>query len=50
MTPTTQTVRDQGFLPLHCDVPEGQTLREWSARRRPSRTPRRRRPRLWRAR
>jgi hypothetical protein len=34
MTPTTQTVRDQGFLPLQCDVPEGLTLREWSSRRR----------------
>jgi hypothetical protein len=34
MTPTTQTVRDQGFMIVACDVPEGQTLREWSARRR----------------
>jgi len=34
MTPTTQTVRDQGFLPFRCDVPDGLTLREWSTSRR----------------
>ncbi|HLM10188.1 MAG TPA: hypothetical protein VK307_10780 [Thermoleophilaceae bacterium] len=31
---TTQTVREQGFLTLQCDVPEGVTLREWQAGRR----------------
>ena len=36
MTPTTQTVRDLAFLPLECDVPDGQTLREWRNRRRRS--------------
>jgi hypothetical protein len=48
MTATTQTVRDQGFLTLECDVPEGRTLREWSASRRTAQaSPRRRRlPRL----
>ena len=41
MTPITNTVREQGFLTLECDIPEGQTLREWSAgRRRASVTPR----------
>ena len=33
MTATTETVREQGFLPLECDVPDGLTLREWRARR-----------------
>jgi hypothetical protein len=27
MTATTETVREQGFLPLECDVPDGLTLR-----------------------
>jgi hypothetical protein len=34
MTATTESVREQGFLPLECDVPDGLTLREWRARRR----------------
>jgi hypothetical protein len=44
MTATTETVREQGFLPLECDVPNGLTLREWRARRRrhPGRLRRRR--------
>jgi hypothetical protein len=44
MTATTETVREQGFLPLECDVPDGLTLREWRARRRrhPGRLRRRR--------
>jgi hypothetical protein len=29
---TTQAIRDQGFLTVECDVPEGVTLREWRAR------------------
>ena len=50
MTPITQTVRDQAFLPLACDIPDGMTLAEYRASRsrRPSR--RRRMPRLRRSR
>jgi hypothetical protein len=33
MTATTQTVRDQGFLPLECDIPDGMTLGQYRARR-----------------
>jgi hypothetical protein len=33
MTPTTQTVRDQGFLTLECDIPDGMTLAEYRASR-----------------
>jgi hypothetical protein len=33
MTAITETVREQAFLPLECDVPDGQTLREWRGRR-----------------
>jgi hypothetical protein len=43
MTATTQTVRDQAFSMLECDVPDGVTLREWSARRRTAVKPGRRR-------
>jgi hypothetical protein len=46
MSATTDTVRDQGFLPLACDVPEGITLAEYRQRRARPRRPRRR-PRLW---
>jgi hypothetical protein len=46
MTATTQTVRDQAFLSVECDVPEGMTLAQYRARRpRPSRRRRLRRPR-----
>jgi hypothetical protein len=50
MTATTQTLRDQAFLPLECDIPVGMTLPEYRASRarRPSR--RRRLPRPRRAR
>ena len=34
MTATTETVREQAFLPVEGDVPDGLTLREWRARRR----------------
>jgi hypothetical protein len=34
MTAITETVREQGFLTLECDVPDGQTLGEWRGRRR----------------
>jgi hypothetical protein len=46
MTPITQTVRDQAFLPVECDIPEGMTLAQYRASRsaRPNR--RRRVPRL----
>jgi hypothetical protein len=37
MTPITQTIRDQAFLPLECDIPEGMTLNEYRRSRRPSR-------------
>jgi len=50
MTATTQTVRDQGFLPLQCDVPDGLTLREWSSSRRRRADGSARRRRLVRAR
>jgi hypothetical protein len=44
MTATTQTVRDQAFLPLESDIPQGMTLAQYRAgRTRPSR---RRLPRL----
>jgi hypothetical protein len=47
MTPITQTVRDQAFLPLECDIPEGMTLAQYRASRshRPSRRRRMLRPR-----
>ncbi|HEX2413926.1 MAG TPA: hypothetical protein VHJ37_01795 [Thermoleophilaceae bacterium] len=50
MTPTTQTVRELAFLPLECDVPDGQTLRQWRNRRRRAATPSRRRRLLHRVR
>jgi len=52
MTPTTQTVRDQGFNTLECDIPEGVTLAQYRAKReRPAaRLPRRRRAQAGRAR
>ena len=36
MTAITETVRELAFLPLECDVPDGQTLHEWRGRRRRS--------------
>ena len=36
MTAITETVREQAFLSLECDVPDGQTLSEWRGRRRRS--------------
>jgi hypothetical protein len=46
MSATTQTVRDQAFLPLECDIPHGMTIAQYRADR-PRRTARRRRvPRL----
>jgi hypothetical protein len=45
MTAITQTVRDQGFPPMECDIPQGMTLAQYRASRaRPGR--RRRLPRL----
>jgi hypothetical protein len=44
MTPTTETVRTQGFLPIESDIPPELTIAQYRARRpRPER--RRRRPR-----
>jgi hypothetical protein len=36
MTETTQAIRDQAFLPMASDIPEGLTLRQYRASR-PSR-------------
>jgi hypothetical protein len=47
MSETTQTVRDQAFLPLFSDIPDGVTLAQYRAgRTRPRARPRRRRLRL----
>jgi hypothetical protein len=46
MTPITQTIRDQAFLPLECDIPQGMTLDEYRASRSRRPTRRRRMPRL----
>jgi hypothetical protein len=44
MTDTTQTVRDQAFLPLFSDIPDGVTISQYRARRsRRQGRPRRRR-------
>jgi hypothetical protein len=44
MTATTQTVRDQAFLPLVSDIPDGVTLAQYRAERsRRQGRPRRRR-------
>jgi hypothetical protein len=47
MTATTDTVRNQGFMPFESDIPAGVTLAEWRASRprqaRVSRLPLRRR-------
>jgi hypothetical protein len=42
MTETTQAIRDQAFLPLVSDIPEGLTLRQYRSERS------RRRARAWR--
>jgi hypothetical protein len=47
MTETTQAIRNQAFLPMTADIPEGLTLRQYrSERRRPQRRARRGRGRL----
>ena len=48
MTETTQTVRDQAFLPLSSDIPDGLTIRQYRSERsrRTARAERRRLPRL----
>jgi hypothetical protein len=33
MTAVTQIVRDQAFLPIACDIPEGMTLAQYRASR-----------------
>jgi hypothetical protein len=50
MTPTTETVRSQAFLPLESDIPSGLTLDQYRATRPPREPRRRRRPRLHRRR
>jgi hypothetical protein len=39
MTDTTHTIREQAFLPVACDIPEGMTLAQYRAKR-IARTPR----------
>jgi hypothetical protein len=34
MTPTTKTVREQGFQPLACDIPPGLTIAEYRSLKR----------------
>jgi hypothetical protein len=48
MAPTTQTIRDQGFNTLECDIPDGMTLAQYRASRarRAARQTRRRRLRV----
>jgi hypothetical protein len=48
MTPTTQTIRDQGFNTLECEIPDGMTLAQYRASRarRAARQSRRRRLRV----
>jgi hypothetical protein len=45
MTATTENVRNQGFLPLACDIPPGVTIAEYRGSRRRRRD--RLRSRLW---
>jgi hypothetical protein len=33
MTGTTQTIRDQAFCPLACDIPQGMTVAQYRAKR-----------------
>ena len=51
MTPTTETIRSQGFLPMQCDIPQELTIEQYRATR-PKAQPRRKRgrPRLHRRR
>jgi hypothetical protein len=42
MTPTTEAVRERGFLTVACDIPAGMTVTEY--RRRRARRPRARLP------
>jgi hypothetical protein len=37
MTPTTRIVREQAFLALECDIPEGMTVDQYRRSRRASR-------------
>ena len=47
MRQTNQAIRNQAFLPMTADIPEGLTLRQYrSERPRPQRRPRRGRARL----
>jgi hypothetical protein len=33
MTPTTEAVRERGFLTVECDIPAGMTIAEYRRRR-----------------
>ena len=44
MTETTQAIRDQAFLPMASDIPEGLTLRQYRLGRRRAATRYSRRP------
>jgi hypothetical protein len=50
MTPTTETVRTLGFLPLESDIPAGLTIEEYRAMRAAEGRRRRRRARFSRRR
>ena len=41
MTETTQAIRNQAFLPLTADIPEGLTIRQYRSGRRRAPLPRR---------
>jgi hypothetical protein len=43
MTAITDTVRDQAFRPVACDIPQGMTMAQYRAARRRRRPGRRRR-------
>jgi hypothetical protein len=45
MTEITQTVREQAFLPMTCDIPQGMTLAQYRSQR-PPREARARRRRI----
>ena len=46
MTPTTETIRTKGFLPVESDIPAELTIEQYRAGRAPREQRRRRRPRL----
>ena len=46
MTPTTETIRTKGFLPVESDIPADLTIEQYRAVRATREPRRRRRPRL----